>query len=70
MTFTAYYALLPLELVALAVLVVPPVVAIIRMDNEATTERQAAMRRIAARELAAAKLPAAPDNPPDPKELT
>ncbi|MYZ33933.1 MULTISPECIES: hypothetical protein [unclassified Streptomyces] len=70
MTFTAYYVLLALELVALAVLVVPPVVAVIRMDNEATTERQAAKRRIAARELAAAKLPAAPDNPPDPKELT
>ena len=70
MTSTVYYVLLALELVALAVLVVPPVIAVIRMDNEATTERQAAKRRIAARELVAAKLPAAPDNPPDPKELT
>ena len=70
MTLTAYYALLALELATLAALVVPLVVAVIRMDNDATAERAAAKQRIAERQLAAAKLPAVPDNPPDPKELT
>jgi hypothetical protein len=70
MTPTDYYTLLALELVTLTLLVVPPVIAVIRMDNEATNEREAAKRRIAARALASANLPAVPDIGADPEEQT
>ncbi|GLZ30645.1 hypothetical protein Lesp02_28340 [Lentzea sp. NBRC 105346] len=70
MTLTDYYTLLTIELVTLALLVVPPVMAVIRMDNEATKEREAAKRRIAARALASANLPAVPEVGPDPEEGT
>lgn len=70
MTLTDYYALLTLAVVTLALLVVPPAVAFNREDNEATKEREAAKRRIAARQLASANLPAVPEVGPDPKEGT
>lgn len=70
MTLTDYYTLLTVELVTLALLVVPPVIAVIRMDSEATKEREAAKRRIAARQLAPVNLPALPDIGADPEEQT
>ncbi|MGA5426633.1 hypothetical protein ACPCVL_07515 [Streptomyces koyangensis] len=70
MTLTDYYTLLALELATLTLLFVPPVIAVIRMDNEATKEREAAKRRIAARQLAPANLPAIPDIGADPEEQT
>lgn len=70
MTLSNYYALLTVALVTLGLLVVPPAIALIREDNEATKEREAAKRRIAARQLASANLPALPDIGADSEEQT
>ncbi|MEV7321228.1 hypothetical protein [Streptomyces sp. NPDC093970] len=70
MTSTLYYVLLAPGLLVLAVLATPPVVKFFALIREGERDMAAAKQRIAARELAAATLPAVPDNPPDPKELT
>ncbi|WP_131786572.1 hypothetical protein [Protofrankia symbiont of Coriaria ruscifolia] len=70
MTLTNYYTLLALELATLALLVLPPVAQLFQIIREGEQETEDAKRRIAARALAPANLPALPDIGPDPEELT
>lgn len=70
MTTTAYYTLLALELATLTLLVVPPVAQLFRLAQEGEQETAAAKRRIAARALVPANLPALPDIGADPEEQT
>lgn len=70
MTLTTYYALLAVELTALVLLVGPPVVKLFQIVREGEQETEAAKRRIAARALVPANLPALPDIGADPEEQT
>ncbi|WP_018686978.1 hypothetical protein [Actinokineospora enzanensis] len=70
MTLTGYYTLLTVELVTLTLLVGPPVVKLFQIIREGEQETAAAKRRIAARQLAPANLPALPDIGADPEEQT
>lgn len=70
MTLNDYYTLLSVELVTLALLVVPPVVKLFQLIKEGEQETAAAKRRIAARQLAPVNLPALPDVGADPEEQT
>ena len=70
MTTTAYYTLLALELATLTLLVVPPVVQLFQLIREGEQETEAAKRRIAARQLVSANLPALPDIGSEPEEQT
>ncbi|WP_131770306.1 hypothetical protein [Candidatus Protofrankia californiensis] len=70
MTLTNYYALLALELATLALLVFPPLVQLFQLIHEGEQETENAKRRIAARQLVPANLPALPDIGADPEEQT
>jgi hypothetical protein len=68
MTLTNYHALLALELATLALLVVPPALALFRLIREGEQDTEAAKRRIAARALARTNLPAIQGGELDPEE--
>lgn len=68
MTTTDYYTLFTLALVTLALLVIPPLVKLFRLEAEGQREVEAAKRRIAARQLARTNLPVVIDGDPDPEE--